>query len=43
MFKAVISTNVDGIPELLQDGRGMVIEPCDDAGLSDKNFNVLHR
>lgn len=27
MGKAVISTNVDGIPELLEDGRGLIVEP----------------
>jgi glycosyltransferase involved in cell wall biosynthesis len=36
MRKAVISTNLDGIPELLEGGRGMIIEPCDDVSLSEK-------
>jgi glycosyltransferase involved in cell wall biosynthesis len=30
MGKAVISTNVDGIPELLEDGRGLIVEPNSD-------------
>lgn len=34
--KVIISTDVDGIPELLEDGRGVVVAPNDYAGLSKK-------
>lgn len=49
MGKTVISTNVDGIPELLDDGRGLVVEPNDDIGLVQRiisciaDSDMLHR
>ncbi|MFZ3382335.1 MAG: glycosyltransferase family 4 protein [Candidatus Methanoperedens sp.] len=48
MGKAVISTNVDGIPELLEDGRGLIVEPNSDEELVQKitlcitNHDMLH-
>lgn len=34
--KTVISTAVDGIPELLEDGRGFVVKPNDEEDLAEK-------
>lgn len=36
MGKTVISTDIDGIPELLEDGRGLAIEPNNDRDLIKK-------
>ena len=36
MGKMVISTNVDGIPELLESGRGIVVEPNDEEDFAAK-------
>ena len=41
MGKTVISTNVDGIPELLKNGRGIVIEPNDDEELASKILSCI--
>ena len=41
MGKTVISTNVDGIPELLEDDRGFVVEPNDDNGLVQKIISCI--
>lgn len=40
MYKTVISTNVDGIPEMLQDGRGCIVEPNDCVGMSNAIFSL---
>jgi len=42
MGKTVISTNVDGIPELLDNGRGIVIEPNDDEELASKIISCMN-
>lgn len=42
MGKTVISTNVDGIPELLENGRGIVIEPNDDEDLASKIISCMN-
>lgn len=42
MGKTVISTNVDGIPELLEDGRGFVVEPNDENELASKIISCLN-
>lgn len=34
--KTVISTEVDGIPELLEDGRGFVVKPNNEEDLAEK-------
>lgn len=36
MGKTVISTTVDGIPELLEDGRGFVVKPNNEKDLAEK-------
>ncbi len=36
MGKAVISTSIDGIPELLEDGRGFVVKPNKEEDLAEK-------
>jgi glycosyltransferase involved in cell wall biosynthesis len=36
MGRAVISTNIDGIPELLENGRGFIVESSDEHGLEQK-------
>lgn len=41
MGKTVISTNVDGIPELLEDGQGLVVEPNDDMGLVQRIISCI--
>ena len=41
MGKTVISTNVDGIPELLEGGRGFVVEPNDNKGLVQKIITCI--
>lgn len=41
MGKTVISTNVDGIPELLEDGRGFVVEPNDDKELVQRIISCI--
>lgn len=35
MGKAIISTNIDGIPELIEEGRGFIVEPNDEKELID--------
>jgi glycosyltransferase involved in cell wall biosynthesis len=42
MGKTVISTNVDGIPELLENGRGIVIGPNDDEDLALKIISCIN-
>jgi glycosyltransferase involved in cell wall biosynthesis len=42
MGKIVISTNVDGIPELLEDGRGFAVEPNDENELANKIISCLN-
>jgi hypothetical protein len=39
--KVVIGTRVDGIPEILRDGRGIVIEPNDVDGLANAILRVI--
>jgi len=42
--KAVISTAVDGIPELLEDGRGFVVKPDKEEDLAEKIvFSIQNR
>lgn len=44
MGKPVISTEVDGIPELLEDGRGFVVKPNNDKDLVEKiMFSIQNR
>lgn len=38
--KPLISTNVDGIPELLSDNRGIIVEPSNPEQLAEKLFYV---
>ena len=41
MGKTVISTNVDGIPELLKEGRGLVVEPNNEDELVQKIISCI--
>jgi phosphatidylinositol alpha-1,6-mannosyltransferase len=44
MGKTVISTALDGIPELLEDGRGFVVQPNNDEDLAEKIiFSIQNR
>ena len=44
MGKTVISTALDGIPELLEDGRGFIVQPNNDEDLAEKiSFSIQNR
>ncbi|BAW30684.1 membrane-bound galactosyl-transferase [Methanosarcina thermophila] len=44
MGKTVISTALDGIPELLEDGRGFIVQPNNDEDLAEKiSFLIQNR
>ena len=44
MGKTVISTDIDGIPELLEDGRGIIVKPNKETDLTEKIvFSIQNR